>query len=132
MITEAQKKEILESDDYVAYCQEFIECSSCPLNKEKDCSAEFYKIKLEAEKAKTKKLKDCVEFYADKNNWLFSGMYCSTGGHRIVDRMQALSGWHDEHKSILEIDVEKHNEFLYFGGKLARQTIKELEAMDGK
>lgn len=68
MITEQQKKEILESDDYDKYCGEF-HCVNCPLDEFKDCAEGFYKIKLEAEKAKVEKLKKALEIYSDSKQW---------------------------------------------------------------
>ena len=59
MITEQQKKEILESESHDKYCGEF-HCINCPLDEFKDCAERFYEIKLEAEKAKVEKLKKAL------------------------------------------------------------------------
>jgi hypothetical protein len=63
-------------------------------------------------------LKRSNEFYADKNNWLYTGY--NEGIHNLVDR----------HKTIRSIDLEKDNEWLEFAGKLAREVKKQVEELE--
>lgn len=62
-MNEQQKKEILDSESYADYCTDNIKCANCAIGYAKDCSAEFYKIKFEAEKAKVERLKHIVTQY---------------------------------------------------------------------
>ena len=62
-MNEQQKKEILDSESFADYCTDNIKCANCAIGYTKDCSAKFYKIKFEAEKAKVEKLKHIVTQY---------------------------------------------------------------------
>ena len=78
-------------------------------------------------KEKAERLENALSFYADKNTWCFTGMYDNLCDIKITTHEQALpSGWHDKFKSITNLDLEFHNEYMKYGGKLARQTLKEL------
>lgn len=122
-MNEQQKKEILPNCDkcdhsYMGYFESSsnysLKCSmydsECSYQCKRGCNsfsdkaAEIIdlKKKLEAEKAKVEKLKKCVGFYASKINW--------------------------DHKQIIEdIDETYRSETYCHGGKLARQTLKEIE-----
>lgn len=94
-------KTMIEGDEKLS--QEFDDVfNSYKINRDKEINA------LSKE---NKKLRECVSFYAKENNWL--GKYeGNTPNEYIV--------W----KMIVEDDCDA----LRLGGKLARQTLKELEA----
>jgi chromosome segregation ATPase len=103
---------------YSEYEQKIKDLEEELLEKDK----EIYNLKEKAER-----LENALSFYADKNNWCFTGMYDNLCDIKITTHEQALpSGWHDKFKSITNLDLEFHNEYMKYGGKLARQTLKEL------
>ena len=66
--------------------------------------------KLQAENAK---LRECVEFYADTNNWNTKNGECDTYIEGVITGDDLYSPWGDQ-----GIDV---------GGKRAREVLKELD-----
>ena len=66
-----------------------------------DINKMFHKAMMELTKLKSenKKLRECVEFYADTNNWSYQ---------QIIDDISEVNG-----------SLE--------GGKLARKTLKEID-----
>lgn len=67
--------------------------------------------KLELERAKNKKLRDALDFYAKQSNWM--------GYHREVD-------------TIIRSDCEPAKAFedgfdIFLGGKRAREALKEVD-----
>lgn len=108
MITEQQKKEILESERFTTFCSH--DCVNCAFFYEttsKACAISYYEVKLKEEKAKVEKLRNALGFYANWANY----------------KKQKITA-HD--CEILKTYDHKDGEGL-IGGKLARQTIKELE-----
>ena len=73
-------------------------------------------ILVDSLKAENAKLRECVEFYADTNNW------------------DAADGVHDSIISGVITGADHYepwgNTGIAVGGKLARQTLKELKEID--
>ena len=125
-MTPEQKKEILESKDFESICQKHSCNDSCPMFKEKEkvelamsCKAKYFRIKFEAEKAKTKKLKEALEFYAEIQG--ANDELTLEDGERlyVVDIEDFdLVEWTHTCGSSYKVKTI---------GKRARQTLKELE-----
>jgi len=123
-MTPEQKKEILESSSFTLFCSH--DCVNCPFFNENTtiaCMNAYYAVKIEAQKAKTEKLKKCVEHYAslehnseaqsleyDEPSFFFDGDDIST------------EIWHGKDHN----GVERRHKGRYYG-KLARITLKEIE-----
>ena len=121
-MNEQQKKEILESDNFNDYCSDNIKCANCAIGYAKDCSAEFYKIKFKAEKAKVEKLKKCVEFYAslEHNSEAQSLEYDDPSFFINSDDISTEVWKGKDHNG-----VERSHKGRYYG-KHAREVLKEI------
>lgn len=133
-LTFEEWKRRLQDECYNSDCT--TDCAGCEFSVDKLSAWNFAQAQEQKEienlqkeneslKKKLEKAEEVIRFYGDKENWLFTGMYCNTGKHKITDRMQAINGWHDQHKSIVNSDIENHSDYLMFGGKRARAYFKE-------
>lgn len=66
---------------------------------------------------KLNKATEALRFYADKNNWMY------TGEHTFDD---VDPYWWGVHASITVKDIEQHNATIQIAGKTARETLKEI------
>ena len=127
MITETQKKEILESPCYELFCDRSEKCSECAFVGNDNCEEIYDLIKrngvlefqLSEEKAKTKKLKETLEFYAE-----------------IQEANDELTLEDGERLYVVDIEDFELVEWTHTCGssykvktigKRARQALKELE-----
>jgi hypothetical protein len=76
-------------------------------------------------KFKLRKAIEALEFYADKNNWNYNGMYNDRG--ELVAEGGLTPNWKDVYKNITNRDLEPHDSYMMYGGKLARIVLKELK-----
>lgn len=107
-MTPEQKKEILSSKNFNEFC--FENCEGCLLEGTQftqQCADAYYAVNMEAEKAKVEKLKEALKFYAKPESWKNINQYS---------------------KSKITKDDEERVGLQYFiGGRIARQTLKEIE-----
>ena len=78
-------------------------CESCEFERLEDSIKKL--------KAENEKLKKCVEFYSEVFNWRDSGQYYGHGTIKTDDKE----------------DLSDDDRVRLFGGKRARQVLKELE-----
>lgn len=100
-----------EGNFKVEYTKEGEICTECFQNdKIQSLESEIKQLKKGNEKLRT-----CVEFYADKRSWSYYG---------IDEWSQKISGISSDTEML--DGKEGYVSIKYYGGKLARQTLKEL------
>lgn len=74
-------------------------------------------------------MREALEFYADKNNWCYEGMY--NKNNDLPDKVEGPEDWYDSHSKMTNSDLEKHTNTMYFSGKRARQALAKLAEIKG-
>lgn len=75
-------------------------------------------------------MREALEFYADKNNWCYEGMY--NKNNDLPDKVEGPEDWYDSHSKMTNSDLEKHTNTMYFSGKRARQALAKLAELKNK
>lgn len=109
-MTPELKEEILGSESFEDFCSKnVLNCDEIIL-RTAIVADKFYTVKMEAEKAKVEKLKETLKFYAKLESWKNINQYS---------------------KSKITKDDEERIGLQYFiGGRIARQTLKEIEGYE--
>lgn len=119
-IHEGISTSILENDEVITYGTYCVDCLSNFYKNKVLLNRELMTIFSTIKKLKqeNEKLKKCVEFYANRFSWNFSKH----------DTYENYAGEIKNDESLVEYKEKDGDIFEdYCGGKLARQTLKEIE-----
>lgn len=97
-----------------------INCNRDVILGEKYCKFHFVpslRVEIGKLQAENAKLRECVEFYADTGNWYAVDCDPLYGSPSIVEGIIDFS----------DIEDSSHGTEIRYGGKRARQALKELE-----
>lgn len=104
--------------------------SSWPHEKHLHEKIEQLKSDNEKLQAQVDVMREALEFYADKNNWCYEGMYNKNDD--LPDKVEGPEDWYDSHSKMTNSDLEKHTNTMYFSGKRARQALAKLAELKNK